>query len=140
MTIKKFAAPVAAGSLFGAGLSLSGMTDTKKVQNFLDVFGNWDPQLMVVMASALITFAICFHFIMKRSKPIQDEQFHLPSSTVIDFRLISGAALFGVGWGLVGYCPGPALAALAYGYWQPVLLLFTMILGYYVARFITRSQ
>lgn len=138
MTIKNLIAPIIAGMLFGLGLALSGMTDTDKVQNFLDLFGNWDPQLMIVMASALATFAICYRIIIKRDKPIQDEKFHIPTSKIIDKRLLSGAALFGIGWGLVGYCPGPALASFAYGYWQPALFLITMILGSRIAKWLVR--
>lgn len=136
--MKKLFAPIAAGLLFGLGLALSGMTNTDKVQNFLDLFGNWDPQLMIVMASALATFAICYRLIIKRDKPIQANVFHLPTAKHIDKRLVTGAALFGIGWGLVGYCPGPALASFAYGYWQPVVFMIAMLIGSRIAKFLVR--
>lgn len=134
MSFQKLITPVVSGSLFGLGLALSGMTNTDKVQNFLDLFGNWDPQLMIVMGSALTTFAICYRLIIKREKPIQGEKFHIPTAKHIDKRLISGAALFGIGWGLVGYCPGPALASFAYGYWQPAVFIIAMLVGSRIAK------
>lgn len=134
MSVKKLIAPIVAGILFGLGLALSGMTDTDKVQGFLDLFGNWDPQLMIVMASALTTFAICYRLIIKRDKPVQAKQFYLPINRHIDSRLVSGAALFGIGWGLVGYCPGPALASFAYGYWQPAVFIVAMLIGSRIAK------
>ena len=100
---------VVTGLLFGAGLAASGMTNPEKVQGFLDLTGVWDPSLMFVMGGAVVVTLISFRFILKLSRPVFSEQFHMPSSTSIDTRLIIGAALFGTGWGLVGYCPGPSL-------------------------------
>ncbi len=97
------------GALFGAGLLLSGMNDPQKVRGFLDVFGAWQPALIAVMASAVLIFAMAFAWSRQMSKPWCADQFHLPSLTGIDRRLVIGAVLFGVGWGLVGLCPGPAL-------------------------------
>lgn len=120
------------GLLFGAGLAASGMTDTAKVIGFLDVFGHWDPDLLFVMGSAVITTVISFRFVLKRSAPIFGNAFSLPSSTVIDIRLLAGAIIFGIGWGLYGYCPGPAIAAIVY--LQPVtgVFLIAMILGMFM--------
>ncbi|MEM5527899.1 DUF6691 family protein [Gammaproteobacteria bacterium AS21] len=127
------------GLLFGAGLAASGMTNTAKVTGFLDIFGNWDPDLLLVMASAVITTLICFRFVLKRSKPVFASSFSLPLKTVIDLRLLLGAVLFGIGWGLYGYCPGPAVAAIVY--LQPVTgaFLIAMLLGMFIASKIPKS-
>lgn len=120
------------GLLFGFGLALSGMTNTAKVIGFLDVFGAWDSDLLFVMGGAVVTTAVGFALILRRSKPLMAEKFSMPATTVINPRLLLGASLFGIGWGLYGYCPGPALAALVY--LSPVTLLFvaTMVIGMWV--------
>jgi len=123
-----------AGLVFGIGLSASGMTDTSKVQGFLDVFGSWDASLLLVLGGALGTTLITFRFLLKRKTPLLAEVFLLPLKTKIDRPLVIGAIIFGVGWALVGYCPGPALAALAYLQWQTVLFVVTMLLGAFVAK------
>lgn len=125
----KVVSALLAGLLFGAGLAASGMTDTAKVIGFLDIFGQWDADLLFVMGGAVITTAISFHWILKRKTPLFDQSFNVPLKTIIDKPLIVGAILFGVGWGLFGYCPGPAVAALVY--LQPITLVFviTMLLG-----------
>jgi uncharacterized membrane protein YedE/YeeE len=117
------------GLLFGAGLAASGMTNTAKVIGFLDLFGNWDPDLLFVMGSAVVTTVVSFRFILKRSAPIFESGFSLPSSSTVDIRIIVGALLFGIGWGMYGYCPGPAVASIIY--LQPVTIVFlsTMIGG-----------
>lgn len=102
------------GVLFGFGLALSGMTNPDKVLGFLDVFGRWQADLAFVMGGALAVGIVGFKFALSRNKPILDQQFHLPSRVTIDPPLITGAAIFGVGWGLYGYCPGPSLASLVY--------------------------
>jgi uncharacterized protein len=101
-----------AGIIFGMGLVISGMANPAKVQNFLDLFGTFDPSLAFVMAGAIaVTFA-GYRLAFRRSAPIAADRFRLPTRTDIDARLVVGAALFGVGWGLGGYCPGPALTGL----------------------------
>lgn len=102
-----------AGALFGAGLALSGMTDPMRVRGFLDLFGSWDPTLVFVMGSALMVMAIAWRIQPAMARPLFGEKFSLPTRRDLDSRLISGAALFGVGWGIAGICPGPAFAALA---------------------------
>ncbi|MFW2421188.1 MAG: DUF6691 family protein [Porticoccaceae bacterium] len=103
------------GLLFGLGLAASGMTDTRKVIGFLDIFGNWDPDLIFVMGSAVITTFIGFKFVLShRAEPMFGSMFSIPTRSDIDSRLVIGAALFGIGWGLYGYCPGPALASIIY--------------------------
>jgi len=125
---------VVTGLLFGAGLAASGMTNPEKVQGFLDLTGVWDPSLMFVMGGAVVVTLISFRFILKLSRPVFSEQFHLPSSTSIDSRLIIGAALFGTGWGLVGYCPGPALAAIAYLNSDVMIFLVAMFVGAFLGQ------
>lgn len=98
--------------VFALGLGLSGMLDVRKVQGFLDLFGQWDPSLMLVMGGAVTVTLLGFPLILKRSRPLFEAQFSLPSSTQIDRPLVFGAVLFGVGWGISGLCPGPALANL----------------------------
>jgi uncharacterized protein len=112
------------GILFGVGLAMSGMTDTAKVIGFLDVFGSWVPDLAFVMGGAVAVTLFSFRFILKRNSPLLDTDFSLPSNQIVDRKLIGGAALFGIGWGIYGYCPGPALAALAYQ--QPVTVVFVL--------------
>lgn len=102
-----------AGTLFGAGLMISGMMDPAKVIGFLDVFGDWDPSLMFVMGGALIITIPVFRLILVKQKPAFCEAFNLPAKTQIDTSLLMGAAIFGIGWGLYGYCPGPAISSLA---------------------------
>ncbi len=106
-------AALACGLLFGVGLALSGMTDTAKVLGFLDLFGHWDPDLLFVMGAAVCVTLVSFRFVL-RGKPLLAQAFDLPTRKDIDVHLLTGAALFGVGWGLFGYCPGPALSALVY--------------------------
>ncbi|MGA0806473.1 MAG: DUF6691 family protein [Pseudohongiellaceae bacterium] len=101
-----------AGILFGIGLTLSDMINPQRVLGFLDVAGAWDPTLVFVMGGALLVTFPAFHFVKKFGKPVCALQFQIPTNKVIDRKLVVGAALFGVGWGLVGFCPGPALAAL----------------------------
>ena len=100
------------GLLFGLGLTISGMINPAKVIGFLDVTGNWDPSLALVMASGLAVTVPGFHFILKQKRPLFEAKFFLPGKTDIDLRLVSGAVLFGIGWGLAGLCPGPALAGI----------------------------
>jgi uncharacterized membrane protein YedE/YeeE len=117
------------GIVFGAGLAASGMTSTQKVQGFLDFFGEWQADLLFVMASAVLVTIISFRFILSRAKPLFDVKFHLPTATSIDFRLIGGAVIFGLGWGVYGYCPGPAIAALSYFQTDGILFVVAMVAG-----------
>lgn len=100
------------GALFGFGLTVSGMTDANRVQGFLDLFGEWDPTLMFVLGGAVLTTFLLFPLVKRREKPVLDTCFHLPRDRKADRQLVIGAAIFGIGWGLAGYCPGPALAGL----------------------------
>lgn len=117
------------GSLFGAGLAVSGMMNPGKVIGFLDVAGNWDPTLAVVMAAALAISAPGFHLTYRRSAPLLAGSFRNPAPAAIDVRLIGGAILFGIGWGIAGFCPGPAIAALSAGLWEVALFFVAMLAG-----------
>jgi hypothetical protein len=118
-----------AGLVFGFGLALSGMTDTNKVLGFLDLTGAWNPALIFTMGSAVIVTLIAFRFVLRRSRPILTETFFLPTRDVMDWRLVVGAAIFGMGWGIYGYCPGPALTALIYGEADTILFVIAMVVG-----------
>jgi uncharacterized protein len=124
-----------AGLLFGAGLTISGMVNPAKILNFLDLTGQFDPTLIFVMCAGLIFTTIGYQLIFKRSKPFFDSQFHLPTSEIIDAKLIGGAALFGIGWGMSGFCPGPAIASLVFGYQQSFIFVTAMIVGTLLVRF-----
>jgi len=115
------------GLLFAAGLGLSGMTRPDIVQGFFDVFGTWNPQLALVMAGAVGVNLLAFPRILKRDVPFWGDLFHVPTRKDIDKKLIGGAALFGLGWGAVGLCPGPALVSLGGG--ATVLFVFAMVVG-----------
>jgi len=104
---------LAAGTLFGAGLTISGMTDPQRVRGFLDLFGRWDPTLAFVMGGAVIVMAIAWRLQRRMGHPVFAKKFVLPGRTDLDARLILGSAMFGIGWGLAGLCPGPAIATLA---------------------------
>ena len=118
-----------AGALFGIGLALSGMTDTSKVIGFLDLFGAWDPTLIFVMGFGVATTFLSFKYILRSPHPLFSDRFYLPTTTDIDYRLIAGAALFGIGWGLYGYCPGPAIASLTYGETSNFIFVAALVAG-----------
>src|SRR5687767_10206751 len=109
------------GMIFGAGLAISGMVNPAKVLNFFDIAGTWDASLIFVMAGALMVTAIGYQLAFRRRAPIFAPQFNLPTARDIDARLIGGSALFGLGWGLSGFCPGPALASLTTLSLEPVI-------------------
>ncbi|MBP8173139.1 MAG: YeeE/YedE family protein [Aeromonadaceae bacterium] len=118
------------GTLFGVGLTLSGMVLPQKVQGFLDVAGNWDPSLALVMAGALLIFMPGYFLLVRpRQKSLLGEEFHLAKRSGIDLQLVAGSALFGVGWGLVGICPGPAIASLLVGGEKLLLFVVAMLAG-----------
>lgn len=102
-----------AGALFGAGLAVSGMADPQRVRAFLDLFGAWDPTLAFVMGGAMLPMAIAWRLQKRMTTPVSADRFSLPTRRDIDARLVGGAALFGIGWGVAGLCPGPAIADLA---------------------------
>lgn len=127
-------AALAAGTLFGVGLALSRMTSPARVLAFLDVSGAFDPSLALVMGGAAATATLVYAQVLRRARPLFAERFDLPSKRGIDARLLAGAALFGVGWGLGGFCPGSALAALAFGHAETVQFVAAMLLGMGIMR------
>ena len=117
------------GLLFGAGLALSDMFNPARVLAFLDVAGDWDPTLAFVMAGALVPSALGYFVVRKMDRPLMAYEFRIPQNRAVEPQLLAGAAIFGVGWGVVGFCPGPALAALGFGLWQPWLFVAAMLAG-----------
>jgi len=122
------------GLMFGVGLAVSGMTDTAKVLGFLDVSGNWVPDLAFVMGGAVCVTLLAFPLVLRRAKPLLSASFSLPANKAIDSHLLGGAAIFGVGWGIYGYCPGPALSALLYLDWKTAVFMTAMLLGMVLAN------
>jgi uncharacterized membrane protein YedE/YeeE len=128
----------ASGALFGVGLAVSSMTDRHVVLGFLDVFGDWNPRLVFVMAAAVAVTAVAYRLILRRPAPAAGGEFHVPKAGAIDARLVAGAAIFGVGWGLAGYCPGPALVAVAAGLRDAWIFLPAMVAGSWIAGRLAR--
>jgi hypothetical protein len=118
-----------AGLLFGLGLGLSQMIDRDRVLGFLDLTGVWDPTLLFVLGGAVTVTVIAFRFVLRRPQPILVDKFHLPTKKDIDKSLVIGSAIFGVGWGIAGYCPGPGITALVLGIWNPVLFMIAFLAG-----------
>jgi uncharacterized membrane protein YedE/YeeE len=118
-----------AGLLFGSGLILSGMSNPAKVLAFLDITGRWDPSLAFVMIGAILVAAIAFRVGGARARTVFGGAIHMPGAAHVDARLVLGSVIFGVGWGLVGYCPGPALTSLGVGGWPTLLFVASMIAG-----------
>jgi uncharacterized membrane protein YedE/YeeE len=132
MTALRSLVSLIAGTLFGLGLSLGGMVDPARVRGFLDVTGDWDPSLAFVLLGAVIVATIGYRVSLKLSRPLLDARFHLPTKTSIDAPLILGSAIFGIGWGLAGFCPGPAVASLTLGLAPPVLFVLAMLGGMFL--------
>ncbi|MGM0615564.1 MAG: DUF6691 family protein [Pseudomonadota bacterium] len=127
-----------AGLLFGLGLAISGMTDPARVLGFLDIAGAWDPTLMFVLGGAVVTSFVGYRLVFKQSAPLFGERFQLPTRQDLDSKLLGGAALFGIGWGLSGYCPGPAIASIG-GISLPLAaMLVTMVVGWFAAQRLSR--
>lgn len=128
------------GLIFGVGIAISGMMNPAKVFNFFDVAGTWDPSLAFVMGGAVMITFIGYRLVWRRDAPLFGGRFQLPMSNVIDARLIGGSALFGIGWGIAGFCPGAAIPALGTGRWEVVLFLVAVVAGFYLRRLITSQQ
>lgn len=118
-----------AGLFFALGLGISGMTQAQIVRGFLDVTGEWNYSLIGVMAGAILVHGIVYYFVKRRSSPILDSKFHLPTRKDVDGRLIAGAAIFGLGWGWTGICPGPGIVALVSGNQNILIFILFMLLG-----------
>lgn len=124
-------AALVSGALFGLGLAISGMTDRRVILGFLDLFGEFNPQLAYVLAGAVAVTAIAFRFVLNLPRPALAAGFQLPAATAVDRRLLLGAGIFGIGWGLVGFCPGPALVGLAGGLRDAMIFVPAMLAGSY---------
>jgi uncharacterized membrane protein YedE/YeeE len=129
-----------AGVIFGIGLLISGMANPAKVQNFLDLAGNFDPSLIFVMAGAVAVTFLGYRLVLRRPKPLLAERFYLPVASIIDGRLLLGAAVFGIGWGLSGFCPGPAIVALPLLAKGTLEFVPAMLAGIAVARLLTQGK
>ena len=136
--IRRFLPPLISGALFGGGFALGGMTDPARVRGFLDLFGNWDPTLAFVMGGAVIVMAIAWRFQPRMAHPLFAEKFALPDRTDLDVRLIGGAALFGMGWGIAGLCPGPGITALVIEPLSAAIFVAAMLAGMGLVRLIDR--
>jgi uncharacterized protein len=133
-------ASLVTGTIFGAGLALSDMINPARVLGFLDLAGEWDPSLAFVMGGAIIPMVIAYAISRRMRTPLFDKSFFIPENRVMDSRLLIGAALFGIGWGLVGFCPGPAIAGLVMGAWQPWLFVAAMLGGMWLHRVATSPK
>ena len=123
-----------AGLVFGVGIAVSGMMDPAKVLNFFDIAGTWDPSLAFVMGGALVVTFIGYRLTLRRQAPLFGGRFQIPVGTAIDTKLVGGSALFGIGWGIAGFCPGAAIPALGTGRWEVVLFLVAVVIGFYLRR------
>ncbi|MDE2203835.1 MAG: YeeE/YedE family protein [Burkholderiaceae bacterium] len=133
-------AALLAGLLFGVGLMISGMANPAKVQGFLDIAGRWDPSLAFVMAGAIAIGSLAFLIAKRRQRSFLGLPVQLPASTTVTLRLVLGSAAFGIGWGLAGFCPGPALVALGAGYPKAVGFVAAMVAGMVVFEVIDRAK
>lgn len=124
----------ATGLIFGLGIAISGMINPAKVLNFFDIVGTWDLSLAFVMGGAVIVTAIGYRLVWQRETPLFEDRFQVPTAKVIDGKLIGGAALFGVGWGIAGFCPGAAIPALGTGRWEVALFTGAVVVGIGLAR------
>ena len=121
------------GLIFGTGIAISGMANPAKVLNFFDVAGTWDASLLLVMGSALAVTAIGYRFVLRRDKPVCESRFHLPTSRKLDVPLIAGSAVFGIGWGISGFCPGGAIPALGLGETSAWAFVGSILAGIFAA-------
>ncbi|MBW4022188.1 MAG: YeeE/YedE family protein [Proteobacteria bacterium] len=129
-----------AGLVFGLGLAVSGMIDPARVLGFLDVAGRWDPSLAFVLAGAVAVSTVSVLVARRRARPVLARRFNWPQATTIDGRLLTGAAIFGIGWGLAGFCPGPAIASLTLGYGKSGLFVAAMLAGMALYRVTPQSR
>ncbi|MDG2004350.1 MAG: YeeE/YedE family protein [Novosphingobium sp.] len=128
------------GTLFGVGLALSGMMNPARVRGFLDILGNWDPTLVFVMGGAVVAMALAWLLQARMQRPIACDEFSLPGTTRIDSKLLGGGVLFGIGWGLAGLCPGPAIASLATNPGNVIVFIAAMVAGMTLFSFTERNS
>lgn len=135
-----YLASLLAGLLMGSGLAIAQMINPEKVIAFLDFAGNWDPSLAVVLCAALAVSFIGYRLTIGRDQPLLANAFHIPDRRDIDMPLVAGAAIFGIGWALGGYCPGPAIGALSLGLWEPLIFVAAMLVGSFLYGLLTRQR
>ncbi len=135
-----YLASLLAGLLMGSGLAIAQMINPEKVIAFLDFAGNWDPSLAVVLCAALAVSFIGYRLTIGRDQPLLANAFHIPDRRDIDMPLVAGAAIFGIGWGLGGYCPGPAIGAISLGLWEPLIFVAAMLVGSFLYGLLTRQR
>ena len=136
---KSAPAALASGALFGLGLAMSGMTDARIILGFLDVTGDFDPTLLFVLGGAVLSTLVLFRPVLRRGRPVLADSFRLSGLKQVDRKLLGGAALFGIGWGIAGYCPGPALAALGVGSTEALWFVPSMLAGLLLHRVVDRG-
>ncbi len=125
------------GIVFGTGIAISGMIDPAKVLNFFDVAGTWDPSLAFVMFGALMATGVGYRLVWRRGTPVFGDRFEIPTARHIDRKLVGGSALFGIGWGIAGFCPGAAIPALGTGRWEVALFLLAVMVGFVLRRMVS---
>lgn len=135
---RSYVVALLSGSLFAIGLGLAGMTNPHKVLNFLDPFGDWDPSLALVMGGAILVYAPIHRRLKDKSSPKFGERFHWPSKQDVDAKLVIGSILFGIGWGIAGFCPGPAIVAVTTGRAAVLAFFAAMVLGMLAHQFVAR--
>lgn len=128
------------GILFGVGLTVSQMTNPEKVIGFLDIFGQWDPTLVMVMVGGLLVTFFGYRWTFKAEKPVYADDFNVPGNSTIDRPLVIGSVLFGIGWGLSGYCPGPAIANLVINTSEAVYFIGSMLIGFIIAQILNKNN
>lgn len=138
--MKLFMSSFLVGVLFAFGLALASMTQPQKIIAFLDVFGRWDPSLALVMVGALIVHATLYRLIIRRNSPVIADRFAIPEKRPIDSKLFFGAVIFGVGWGLGGFCPAPALVSLASLSIEPFVFVLSMLIGMFIFGLLEKNQ
>lgn len=138
--MKNSIAALAVGFIFAIGLGLSGMTQPQKVIGFLDLFGNWDPSLIFVMAGAILVHFVTYKLIRKKSSPLLSSQWHVPTKKEITPALVIGSFIFGVGWALGGFCPGPAVTSLASFESGPFIFVISMLVGMFIFKLIDKKM
>ena len=138
-SVVKLASLYAIGLVFGLGISMSGMANPAKVLNFFDVFGTWDPSLMFVMGGAVVVTFFGYKRVLRRPGPLLETRFNLPATHQIDARLIGGSLVFGIGWGIAGFCPGGALPALGTGRYEVVVFVAALVVGIFIAKALQKA-
>ncbi|MFW7380655.1 MAG: DUF6691 family protein [Oligoflexus sp.] len=137
--MKKTLSSFIVGFIFALGLGISGMTQPSKVVGFLDIFGQWDPSLMFVMVGAILVHTLAYRLMKKKSSPLFSAEWHIPNKKDLTPALLIGASIFGIGWGLGGFCPGPAVTSVASLQSKPLIFVIFMVLGMFLFRAFDRK-